>query len=143
MKKNYFLFVAVIGLIGVVLVAYAIFGFSFVNMLSITVNQYEKYNGLAPILAGMLIPAAAGFYCDKKYINVHWFPRIFIIPVFIYLSGVVVGVGTNFLVNGLNSSDPMAYVKSPALVLTMYGVPCAMLVGIICYLIVQPVSVLP
>ncbi|MBC7427996.1 MAG: hypothetical protein H7336_05250 [Bacteriovorax sp.] len=135
MKKNYFLTVAVIGLISVVFVTYAIFSFSFVNLLSIKVNAYEKFNGLVPVLAGMLIPAAAGVYFDRTSANAHWFPRIFIFPVLIFLSGVVVGVGTNFLVNGLNSSDPMAYLTSPALALTLYGVPCAMLVGIICFAI--------
>ncbi len=134
MGRKYFLGVAIFGLIAALGVAFFIMGHSFLDLLSIQSSQFEKYNGIVPVIAGSSATIATGIYFDRNFLNIHWFPKTLLIPVVIFLSGTVVGTFVNYVLNGLQNSDSASYFTKPLMVLTLYGVPCAMAVGIIFFI---------
>lgn len=133
MNKRYFLTVAIVGLLIMVAIMFAMMGKTFLDVVSIKVSAYEKYIGFVPVLAGVIATIATAMYFDRSSKRINWVYKVFICPVVIYLSGVVAGVGVNFLVNGLPSNNPMAYLRGPLLLLTIYGVPCALVIGTLCF----------
>lgn len=134
MRKHYYVLGSTFGLLLVPVVA-----------VSLTVPEYswlapllEEWNYVVPIalgyLATLLTARAADHFCPTFYPSLT--KTLFILPG-TFLSGVFVGCTANLVTNG-NIPPPFGWVNEffdwfvkPAYWLTLFGLPCAIAVGLI------------
>lgn len=135
MKKHYFLIGSVIGLAMAILVGYWAMNKSLWAMMF----SFEKYNGFVPIFCGCITTLAVARLSDKKITSERYWLRGLLIPVVIFMSGVIVGSAFNIMnyqAEYTFESQVFAYVIKPIYWLTLFGVPSALFLGTSLFIIV-------
>lgn len=129
MKKNYYFFGSLLGLVIAAITGYAIMDKHFVEMMF----SFKKYNGFIPIFAGIWTVIIVAKWCDKTIQRQNLLYKGVVIPVFIFSSGAITGS----LLNLMNMSGDQAfapqvfdYVIKPIYWLGLIGLPAAIIVGI-------------
>lgn len=139
MPKRYFLCVAIFGLSVIAGILIYYISPSIISALKGEYDFIGTFRRVTAPLIAIITTILTGMYFDKKVKRPHWAATIFLIPLTIYLAGVVAGSFFNFLINGLSPFDPFSYFVKP-IIIGSYGSPGALLVGVLCYafLILMP-----
>lgn len=134
--KNYFTFLATIGLVFIFLVAWLILGQSLWQFLGFGVSQKS---GIIPIIAGIIGIFICSLYLDKKkyFINSQ-VKSVFYGSLLIYFSGVLTGCLTNFFYFS-NLIQPLfgygqefySWFMAPFYWLTIIGGPLSLFIGMV------------
>ncbi len=129
MKKNYYFFGSLLGLVIAAITAYAIMDKHFFQMMF----SFSKYNGFIPIFAGIWTVIIVAKWCDKTIQRQTLLYKGVVIPIFIFSSGAIIGS----LLNLMNMSGEAAFASQafdyfikPIYWLGLIGLPAAIIVGI-------------
>lgn len=129
MKKNYYFFGSLLGLVIAGITAYAIMDKHFFQMMF----SFSKYNGFIPIFAGIWTVIIVAKWCDKTIQRQNFFYKGIVIPIFIFSTGAITGS----LLNLMNMSGDQAFASQafdyfikPIYWLGLIGLPAAIIVGI-------------
>ncbi len=129
MKKHYYFYGSLFGLVMAAITAYYIMGKSFLGMFS----SFSKFNGFIPIVAGAWTVLLIARWCDKTVQSQNVIYKGIIIPIFIFSVGVITGS----LLNLMNASEHqtfaanfMDYFFKPVYWLGLIGLPAAVIIGL-------------
>lgn len=135
MKKHYFLIGSLIGLVMALIVGYWAMNKSLWAMMF----SFEKYNGFVPIFCGSITILAVAKLCDRKVTSERYWLRGLLLPVIIFMSGVIVGCLFNIMNYAAEytfASQFYDYVIKPIYWLTVLGLPCAIFLGTALFIVV-------
>lgn len=127
-KKHYFIIGSIWGLCMALVVGYWAMNKSLWAMMF----SFDKYNGFVPIFCGCITILAVAKLCDKKIKSESYWLRGLLLPVVIFMSGVIVGCLFNIINYGAEytfASQFYDYVVKPLYWLTCLGLPAAALLG--------------
>ena len=129
MKKHYYFYGSLFGLVMAAITAYYIMGKSFLGMFS----SFSKFNGFIPIVAGAWTVLLIARWCDKTIQSQNVIYKGIVIPVFIFSVGVITGS----LLNLMNSAEHqtfaanfMDYFFKPVYWLGFIGLPATVIIGL-------------
>ncbi len=129
MKKNYYFFGSLLGLVIAAITAYAIMDKQFFQLMF----SFSKYNGFIPIFAGIWTVIIVAKWCDKTIQRQSLLYKGVVIPIFIFSSGAITGSLLNLMnMSGEASfaSQAFDYFIKPIYWLGLIGLPAAIIVGI-------------
>lgn len=129
MKKNYYFFGSLLGLVIAAITAYAIMDKQFFQLMF----SFSKYNGFIPIFAGIWTVIIVAKWCDKTIQRQTLLYKGVVIPIFIFSSGAITGSLLNLMnMSGEASfaSQAFDYFIKPIYWLGLIGLPAAIIVGI-------------
>lgn len=130
MKKNYYLIGYLLGLICAFSLGAYIGGKHFFGMFMIQ----DKYNGLAPLLFGLVCGLILSLVFDRKQPKKGYLFQGLIFPLSILIFTTVTGCGMNFIVNG-NGIDFVSWVVKPGYWVLIFGIPSCIVVSGLYYAI--------
>lgn len=129
MKKHYYFYGSLVGLLIAIITAYSIMGKSFTDMLF----SFSKFNGFIPIIAGAWTVLLIARWCDKTVQSQNMLYKGIIIPVFIFSVGVITGS----LLNLMNANPEQTFANNfidyffkPVYWLGLIGLPATIIVGL-------------
>lgn len=128
MKKHYFLIGSIIGLVAALGVGYWAMNKSLWAMMF----SFDKYNGFVPIFCGCITILAVAKQCDKKITSERYWLRGLLLPIVIFMSGVIIGSLFNIMNYSAEytfASQFYDYVVKPMYWLTALGLPAAAILG--------------
>ena len=125
MKKNYFLFGTLIGILFAYIIGYLIIGSNFDKMLRLD----SKYNGLLPIIAGIVSAVVTAIYFDRKKTTEPFLKTALIWPATIFVFGSLIGCWANFVING-QFQDFFSWFLKPVYWLAVVGLPLSLIIGL-------------
>ncbi|MES2803133.1 MAG: hypothetical protein V4654_11615 [Bdellovibrionota bacterium] len=134
MKKNYYFFGSLLGLLIAAITAYSIMGNNFFQMMF----SFTKYNGFIPIFAGIWTVIIVAKWCDRTIQSQTLLYKGVVIPVFIFSSGAITGSLLNLMNmtrDGAFTSQAFDYFIKPIYWLGLIGLPAAIIVGIGYYVV--------
>lgn len=124
MNKNYFLIGTFIGILFACVIGYLIMGSNFHGMLKMD----SKYNGVLPILCGVVSAIVAGIYFDRKKVTTPFLKSALILPATIFVFGSLIGCLANFIING-QLQDFFSWFVKPIYWLVVVGLPSSLIIG--------------
>ncbi|AZZ36700.1 hypothetical protein CIK05_07825 [Bdellovibrio sp. qaytius] len=135
MKKHYYFYGSLIGLIIAAITAYSIMGHTFTNMIS----SFSNFKGgFIPITAGAWTALIIARWCDKTVQSKNVIYKGIIIPVFIFSVGVITGSLLNLMNSVPHQSFQANFIDfffKPVYWLGLIGLPSAIIVGLTHYLV--------
>lgn len=135
-KKNYYFYGSLLGLVIAAITGFSIMGKHFIEMLT----SFSKYNGFIPALAGAWVVLIVARWCDKTIQSKTFLYRGLVIPIFIFSTGAVTGSLLNLMnVNTTQAFFPQIidYFIKPIYWLGLIGLPATIIVGIGYYFVIN------
>lgn len=137
MRSRYYLYGTLFGLFCAIIYTYVVLGHNFIRLFSISFGQ--KYFGGLSITIGSLSALGIARWLDRKNISQNFLIRALLLPVFIFLLGITVGSATNGIISG-NSFHFYDHGIKPLAVLSLFGLPASVAVGVIYYFSVKIIN---
>ena len=138
--KQYFLGCGLVGIFSAILLAAYLMGSSFLKLLSIEDNQ--KYNGIAPVVMGIIAIVLFSIWLDKKELKIGFIKSGLMFPAVILLTGALCGSLASWMINGKLHEFVDWFIK-PFYWLTVIGVPASLIVGAAYYFIRKRLQKIP
>ena len=129
MKKHYYFYGSLIGLVIAAITAYSIMGKNFPKM----VLSFSEFNGFIPIVAGAWTVLLIARWCDKTIQSQNVIYKGIVIPVFIFSVGAITGSLLNLMNSAAHQSfaaNFMDYFFKPVFWLGLIGLPATIIVGL-------------
>lgn len=129
MKKHYYFYGSLLGLVIAAITAYSIMGKSFTKM----AFSFTEFNGFIPIVAGAWTVLLIARWCDKTIQSQNLIYKGIVIPIFIFSVGAITGCLLNLMNSSANqtfSANFIDYFVKPIYWIGLIGLPATIIVGL-------------